>query len=100
MIGNKNREPFPPVCGNDSRDAFRFHFPSRPRRVALKDKSQLIITGSLTRFAPCRAMPDNPIRQRLLKTDVASGFFRLNPFVPENFFAFSLKLAIKRGVFQ
>ena len=45
-------------------------------------------------------MLDNPIGQRALEADVVTRLFRLNPFVPENFFALGLKLAVKRGVFQ
>jgi hypothetical protein len=32
----------------------------------------------------------------VFKTDVVSGFFGLNPFMPENFFALGEKLAIQR----
>ena len=45
-------------------------------------------------------MLDNPIRQRAFKADVVAGFFRLKPFVPENFFPFGLELAVKRGGFD
>ena len=48
----------------------------------------------LARFAPLRPMFDNPIRQSAFETDVVSGFFGLDPFVPENFFTFRLKLTI------
>ena len=41
-------------------------------------------------------MPDDPIRQRLLEADVATGLFRLNPLVAENLLAFRLKLAVER----
>jgi len=45
-------------------------------------------------------MLDDPVRQRLLEADVASGLFRLNPLVPENFLPLGLKLTVKRGVFK
>ena len=85
--------------GIDSRDMFRFHVPSRPLGAALKDV-RLICCAGLARFAPCRTMLDDPIRQRLLEADVASGFFRFDPFVPENFLALRLKFAVKRRILQ
>ena len=56
--------------------------------------------GVLTVFAPARAVLDDPIRQRLLEADVTAGLFRLDPFVPEDFLALGLKLAVERGVLQ
>ncbi len=41
-------------------------------------------------------MLDDPIRQRLLEADVASGLFGLDPLVPEDFLALGLKLTIQR----
>jgi hypothetical protein len=43
---------------------------------------------------------DNPIRERRLKTDVATGFLRLKPLVLQNLITLGLKLSIKRGVLQ
>jgi hypothetical protein len=40
-----------------------------------------ICGGGLAVFAPGGAVLDDPVRQRLLKADVTTGFFRLNPFV-------------------
>jgi len=54
----------------------------------------------LAGFAPGGAMLDDPVRQCPFEANVMSGLFRLDPFVPEDFFPFSLKLAIKRGVLQ
>lgn len=45
-------------------------------------------------------MFDDPIGQRPLKTNVPACFFGFDPFVPQNFFAFGLKLAVKRGILQ
>ena len=45
-------------------------------------------------------MFDDPIRERALKADVATGFFRLNPFMPENLLALRLKFPVKRGILQ
>jgi hypothetical protein len=56
--------------------------------------------GSLAVFAPSRAVLDDPIRQRLLESDVAPGFLRLDPLVPEDFLALRLKLAVERRVLQ
>ena len=60
----------------------------------------LILGGSLTGFPPTGAVFDDPIGERLLKTDVAAGLFRFNPLVPENFLALRLKLAVERRVLQ
>jgi hypothetical protein len=60
----------------------------------------LIHRGGLAVFAPRRAVLDDPIRQRLLEADVATGLLRLNPFVPEDFLALRLKLAVERRVLQ
>ena len=100
MIENKNHEPSPPLRGDNSRFAFRFHFPSQPRWAALKEHFGLICCGGLARFAPRGAMLDDPIRQRLFKADVLSGLFRFNPFVLQNFLALGLKLTVERGVLQ
>jgi hypothetical protein len=45
-------------------------------------------------------MLDDPVGQRPLKADVVAGFLRLDPLVLENLLAFSLELAVKRGVLQ
>ena len=45
-------------------------------------------------------MFDDPIRQRLLETDVVPDLFGLNPLVPEDLLALGLKLAVKRRVLQ
>jgi hypothetical protein len=59
----------------------------------------LIGAAGLAVFAPAGSVLDDPIRQGLFETDVPSGLFRFNPFVPENFFALGLKLPIQRRVF-
>jgi hypothetical protein len=73
-------------------------------RVALKEQifpdGRLVRAGGLAVSAPVGAMLDDPIRQRLLKADVSTGFFRLNPFVPQNFFTLGLKLAVQGRVLQ
>ena len=43
-------------------------------------------------------MFDYPIRQRALKPNVMAGFFRLNPFMPEDFLALGLKFPVERGI--
>ena len=45
-------------------------------------------------------MFDYPIRQGPFEPDIVTGFFRLDPLVPENFLALGLKFAEKRGVLQ
>ena len=47
-------------------------------------------------FAPFGAVLDDPIRQRPFKTDVATGFLRLNPLVLQNLLALGLEFAVKR----
>ena len=37
--------------------------------------------GGLAVFAPGRAVLDDPVRQRLLESNVATGLFRLDPLV-------------------
>ena len=54
----------------------------------------------LARLAPFAAMFDDPIGQGLLEPDVPAGFFRFNPFVPKDFLALRLKLAIQRRVLK
>ena len=46
------------------------------------------------------AMPDDPIGQGALETDVMPGLFGFDPLVAQNFLALCLKLAVKRGVLQ
>src|SRR6516162_10136476 len=58
------------------------------------------MTAGLTCPSPIRTVFDDPVRQCPFESDVMSGLFRLNPFVPKNFLAFSLELAIKRGILQ
>ena len=45
-------------------------------------------------------MLDNPIRQGLLKSDITSGFFGLDPLVSEDFFPFRLKFTVKGRIFE
>jgi hypothetical protein len=54
----------------------------------------------LARFAPLTAMFDNPIGQSLLEPDVPARFFRLDPFVTEDFFALGLEFAVERRILQ
>jgi hypothetical protein len=54
----------------------------------------------LARFAPFAAMFDNPVGQSLLEPDVPARFFRFNPFVPQDFFALGLELAVERRILK
>ncbi len=56
--------------------------------------------AALAGFAPFGAMPDDPIRERTLESDVVSGFLRLNPLVFENLFALRLEFPVQSGVLQ
>ena len=58
------------------------------------------LSRRLTRFAPLRAVLDDPVGQRPLEANVVPGFLGLDPLVFENLLAFSLELAVKRGVLQ
>ena len=76
---------------------FVFIFPSPPRRAALKEQilSRLIRLG-LPVFAPARTVPDDPVRERLLKADITTGLLRFNPFVPQDFLPLGLEFTVKR----
>ena len=41
-------------------------------------------------------MFDNPVEQRLFKTDVVPGLLALNPFVPEDFFALGEEFLVEQ----
>jgi hypothetical protein len=59
-----------------------------------------LLVRHLPGFAPLGAMLDDPVRQGPLEADVMPGFFRLDPLMPEDLVAFSLELAVKRGILQ
>jgi len=61
--------------------AFMLSFATSPGDVKGTKNGGLIGRGGLAVFAPGGAVLDDPIRQRLLEADVATGLFRLNPFV-------------------
>jgi hypothetical protein len=89
----RRAEPIRVACS-----AFMVSFAASPGSV--KGTFNLFsVTGDLAGFAPARAVLDDPIRQRPLEADVMPGLLRLNPLVPEDFFALGLKLTVKRGVF-
>jgi hypothetical protein len=80
--------------------AFIFSFATSQGGVKGTNFSSSIRCGVLAVFAPGGAVLDDPVRQRLLETDVASGLLRLDPLVPENFLALRLKLAVERRILQ
>jgi hypothetical protein len=61
--------------------AFMFSFATSPGGVKGTKFVSSIRGGVLAVFAPGRAVFDDPIRQRLLETDIAPGLFRLDPFM-------------------
>ena len=67
---------------------------------AITELGALRTTGYLPAFAPLRAMLDNPIGQSPLKTNVAPGLLRFDPFVFEDLFALGLEFPIERRVFE
>jgi len=99
--GIKNREPLP-AGGADSRFSFGFHFSFVTSQGAVKgtDLFRSIRRGGLSGFAPLGAVLDDPVRERALKPYVVTGLFRFNPLVAQDFLAFRLKLAVKRGVLE
>jgi hypothetical protein len=70
--------------------------------LRLKEVSWLIafVKSRLSVSAPLGTMPHNPISQSPFKPDVATGFLRLNPLVPQNLLALCLELAIKRRILK
>ena len=56
--------------------------------------------GQLAAFAPFRPVFNDPIRQRPLKTYVATRFLGFDPFVFEDLVSFRLELAVERRVLQ
>ena len=57
-----------------------------------------MLTGAdvVAGFAPAGAMIDDPIRKGAFKTDIMTGFFRLDPLVTEDFLTLGLKFLIER----
>jgi hypothetical protein len=98
--GIKNHEPLP-FGGADSRFSFGFHFSFVTSQGEIKGANFISIRrGGLSGFTPLGAVLDDPVRERALETDVVTGLFGLDPFVAQDFLAFRLKLAVKRGVFE
>src|ERR1039457_7736999 len=58
------------------------------------------MASRLPALAPFGAVLNDPICQRSLKSNVATGLLRFNPLVPQDFLAFRLKLPIERRVLQ
>jgi hypothetical protein len=81
-----------------------FMFPLPPRGAALKERvvGLIAVVGhcGLPVLTPTGSMLDDPIRQRLLKTDVTPGLFGFDPLVFEDFFPFRLKFTVQGRVFQ
>jgi hypothetical protein len=100
MVENKNRERLP-SGGAGSRFRFGVHFSFGTSRGDVKGTDLISVAGGgVTGFAPRGAVPDDPIREGTLETDVVAGLLGLDPLVAQNLLAFRLKLAVKRGVFQ
>ena len=51
----------------------------------------------LPQGTPAGAMLDDPVEQGLLKADIVSHLFALNPFVTKDFSPFGQKLLIEGG---
>ena len=74
--------------------------PSQPHRAALKERRAQLVTSRLPSFTPLGAVLDDPVCQRTLKSNVATGLLGLNPLVLQNLLAFRLEFPIERGVLQ
>jgi hypothetical protein len=98
----KIREPVPPG-GTVSRCRFDIHFSFAASPGSFKGTTVVSISMGYRRlpfFAPTSAMVEDPIRQGLLKADVTSGLFRLDPLVFEDFFPLRLKFTVERRILQ
>lgn len=73
---------------------------SRGSLKGAANNSSLGTAGYLPTFTPLRTVLDNPIRQSSFKSDVAPGFFRFDPFVLQDLFAFSLKFSVERRILE
>ena len=51
-------------------------------------------------MAPWRAVLEHPVQKSALKTDIATGFFTLDPLMTQNFISLCQKLTVKRRVLQ
>src|SRR5438477_5380630 len=86
----------------NGRTVFMFPFATSPDRIkGLSRTDGRSNAGAglgllrLAGLAPLGTILDNPVRQRPLKPDIVAGLLRLDPFVLQNLFAFSLELAVK-----
>ena len=50
--------------------------------------------------APFGTVFDDPVGEGVLKPNVVSGFFRLEPFVFQDFLPLGEKLSVEGGIFQ
>ena len=66
------------------------------RLVTIRD--ELASARGLPGFAPLGSMFHDPVGQGLFKADVAASFFRLQPFMPEDFVELRLKLFVEGGI--
>lgn len=60
-----------------------------------KIRNQRRSIKNLTGFSPGGAIVDDPINQSLVETDIATGFFRFDPFMFEDLLALSLEFLVK-----
>jgi hypothetical protein len=98
----KNRELLP-TGGAGSRFRFGFHFSFVTSQGDVKGTGLILFLvgrGGLTGFAPLGPVLDDPIGERAFEADVMPGLLGLDPLVAQDFLAFRLKFAVKRGVLQ
>jgi hypothetical protein len=60
----------------------------------------LLRVSHLAGLPPFGPMFHDPVGQRLLKADIATGLFRLNPFMLKNFFTLCLEFPVERRILQ
>jgi hypothetical protein len=74
------------------------YVPSQPRRTALKENfrsKRRLVALMLTAAAPLRAVMQDPVSQGPFEANIMTGLFRLDPFVPQNFFPLGLELTVE-----
>ena len=66
----------------------------------LKGAGVRLLACHLPALAPLGAVFDDPVRQRSLKANIATGLLGFNPLVLQNLLAFRLEFPVERRVLQ
>lgn len=54
--------------------------------------------GLLSGFAPFSTVFEDPVGEGVFEADIVADFFRLQPFMPQDFLPLGLEFAVQRGV--